>query len=135
MEGRGGGGSGGGDGGRDGGRYGSREGDGDRQLVRDDRDRSRDGGGGDDRDSDNRAVSMVEGGEFGAGGLPGGTVGRGCHLEGGVTDPQRERGLPRHWPSGGGVEGSGGDYQLPVHNLNHLSRRPPWLPSGLFYRY
>ena len=40
-----------------------------------------------------------------------------------------EEGLPGHWPCGGDVEGSGGDFKSPAHGLHQLPRLPPWVPG------
>ena len=37
-------------------------------------------------------------------------------------------------PSGGDVEGRGGDFKSPPHLLHHLPRRTPWVPGRLRHR-
>ena len=56
-------------------------------------------------------------------------------MVGSGTDSQGGEGLPGHWPCGGDVEGSGGDFKLPAHGLHHLSRLPPWFPGRSRHRY
>ena len=119
-----------------GGRYNARDVDRD---VDGGKDRGIDGGsnGGirDDIDGDDGAVALAEGGGSGVGRLPGGAAGRECHLAGGGPDPQEGRVLPLHMPHGGGVEGSDGDSQSPVHSTHHILRRPPWFPGRSRHRY
>ena len=65
--------------GRGGDRYVGREGD---------REGDRDRCGGDDGDGNNGDVALAEGGGSGAGDLPGGAYGGGCHIKGSCTDTQ-----------------------------------------------
>ena len=55
---------------------------------------------------------------------------RGGGLTGISPDPKRGRGLPRHRPRGGDLEGGGGDSQSPLHRRHHLPRLPPRIPGG-----
>ena len=59
----------------------------------------------------------------------------GGHVAGGSPDPQGEMGLPWHFPCGGDVEGSGGDFKSPAHILHHLPRLPTWILGGSRHRY
>ena len=52
-------------------------------------------------------------------------------MEGGGYDTQGGRGLTRHRPSGGCVEGGVGDPQSPPYHLYCLPRRPTQIPVGL----
>ena len=56
-------------------------------------------------------------------------------MAGGGSDSQGRRGIPRHWPNGGGVEIGDGDPQFPLHPLHHLPQLPPWFSGGLLHRY
>ena len=67
--------------------------------------------------------------------VKGGATGGGGHMSGGVTDPQGEKGLPWHWPRGGDVEGSGGDFKYPAHSLHHFPQLPPLISGGSRHRY
>ena len=50
-------------------------------------------------------------------------------MAGGGPDSQGEEGPLGHWPWGGDMEGSGGDFKLPAHGLHHLPRLPPCVPG------
>ena len=78
---------------------------------------------------------MAEGGGAGAGRLSGGVDGGGVHMTGSGTDTQGVRGLLRHSPSGGDVEGSGGDSKLPLHCLHQLPWHTTWFTGGLQHSY
>ena len=56
-------------------------------------------------------------------------------MAGGGTDPQGERRLPRHWPCGGDVEGSGSNFKSPAHSIHHLPLIPQWIPGRSRHRY
>ena len=54
--------------------------------------------------------------------------------DGGI-DSQRRKGIPRHWPCGGDVEGSDGNFNSPARSLHHLPRLHPWILGGSQHRY
>ena len=56
-------------------------------------------------------------------------------MEGGGPDSQGKDGLPGHWPCGGDVEGSGGDFKSPAHGLHHIPLITPWFLGRLRHRY
>ena len=56
-------------------------------------------------------------------------------MAGGDPDSQGGKRLPWHWPCGGDVEGSGGDFKSPDHSLRHLPQLPPRISVGSRHRY
>ena len=54
-------------------------------------------------------------------------------LVGGGPDPERGGGVLRHRPSGGDMEGGGGDFQLLLHRRYHLPQLPPQVPGRSRY--
>ena len=56
-------------------------------------------------------------------------------MTGGGPDTQGKRILPRHWPCGGDVGGSGGYFISTFHILHHLPQLPPWILVRLQHRY
>ena len=99
------------DGGRDSYRYG-------------DIDAGKDGGGDGRGERGDGDLVLAEGGGSSAGGLPGGACIVGGHMADGGPDTQGSRGLLRNRSSGGGVEGSDGDSQLPLQILHRLPQHP-----------
>ena len=119
---------------------------GDGVKVRRGRDRGDDNSEGRDEGEQRDYGRSVRDGTYGGGkldnghgpspvGVPGRETDGGGHMAGGGTDPQEEDGLTGHWPRGGDVEGSGGDFKSPAHGLHHLPRLPPWFTGGSWYRY
>ena len=64
-------------------------------------------------------VKLDEGRGPRPGNIPGGKSRGGGNVSGGSPDTQGEEGIPGHWPCGGDVEGSGGNFKSPVHSLHH----------------
>ena len=96
------------------------------------------GGGGDGGEQGGdtyRGFQLGEGGGTHPDGVWVGVTGGGGHVAGGGTDSQGEKGIPWHWPLGGDVEGSGGDFKLPAHSLHHLPRIPPHISGGSWHMY
>ena len=56
-------------------------------------------------------------------------------MKGGGSDSQEGKGIPWHWPRGGDVEGSGGDFKFPSRRLHHLPRLPPQILGRLRHGY
>ena len=81
------------------------------------------GGGGRGRDLNDGygatvSVPFSESGGVGTCGIPGRTAGGRVHTVGGGSDIQGGRVLPHNQPSVGGMEGGGGDPQLPPRHLH-----------------
>ena len=80
-------------------------------------------------------IKLGEGRGTSTDGVQGRRPGGVSDLAGSSPDPQGEEGLPGHQPSGGDVEGSGGDSKSPFHSLYHLTRRPSWFQDRSRHGY
>ena len=80
-------------------------------------------------------VQLGEGGGTRPDIVQGGATGGGGHVAGSSPAPQGGKGLLWHWPHGGDVEGSGGDFKFPAQSLHHLPRIPPRIYGGSRHRY
>ena len=114
------------------------EGGGGSQTVisdrRDDKGRTQwDGGrgyGGDQVEDAYRGFQLGEGGGSRSDSVQVGSACGGFQVAGVGPDPQVGKVLMWHWPCGGYVEGSGGNFKPPARSLHHLPQLPPHILVG-----